>query len=235
MLRGRDGRDGRDGTEGRVGPLGPQGERGLQGERGPHGKTGPVGPPGPQGEPGMRNGCGVTYTRWGHNACPDVAGTEMLYSGRVAGAFYNQKGGGANHLCLPGDPEYTLNYRPGVDEHSPLYGAEYEVPIVGTGNHGVPCAVCYSTTRAAVVMIPAKTSCPTNWTREYYGYVMSEGQWDSYSRTQYVCVDKDQVSVPGTSEDQNGNLFYHVEAVCSGIQCPPYDPEKELNCVVCTC
>ena len=50
---------------------------------------------------------GVTYTRWGHNACPRVYGTQMLYTGRVAGAFFNQKGGGANYLCLPNDPDYN--------------------------------------------------------------------------------------------------------------------------------
>ncbi len=31
-----------------------------------------------------------------------------------------------------------------------------------------------------------------------------------------------------------GALFFHVEAECGGMQCPPYDPEKELTCVVCT-
>ena len=219
MLRGRDGRDGRDGT---------------QGERGPHGKIGLAGPPGPQGPPGARTG-GVTYTRWGHNTCPDVAGTEMLYSGRVAGNYFNKHGGGANYLCLPDSPEYTLRDRSGVNEGSRVYGTEYESPIEGTHSHGVPCSVCYSTTRVAVVMIPAKTSCPTNWTREYYGYIMSEADFRSdRSRNQYVCVDKDQVSVPGTSAAIDGNLLYHIEAACHGIQCPPYDPEKELNCVVCT-
>ena len=233
VLRGRDGRDGRDGNEGRVGRPGPQGESGLQGERGPHGREGLAGPPGPQGPPGARTG-GVTYTRWGHNTCPNVAGTEMLYSGRLAGVFYNAKGGGANYLCLPDNPEYTLRYRSGVNGYSKVHGTEYEYPIVGTHDHGVPCAVCYTTTRVAMVMIPAKTSCPTNWTREYYGYIMSENNGSDRSRNQYVCVDKDQVSVPGTSANINGNVLYHVEAACHGIQCPPYDPAKELNCVVCT-
>ena len=29
-------------------------------------------------------------------------------------------------------------------------------------------------------------------------------------------------------------LFYHTEAGCNGLSCPPYDPEKELACAVCT-
>ncbi len=54
-----------------------------------------------------------------------------------------------------------------------IYGTEYEHPIVGTQEHNV-CAVCHMTTRSAVLMIPSKTSCPPNWIREYYGYLMSE-------------------------------------------------------------
>jgi hypothetical protein len=31
--------------------------------------------------------------------------------------------------------------------------------------HDAPCAVCYIPTRHSVIMIPAKTSCPSGWTR----------------------------------------------------------------------
>ena len=125
-------------------------------------------------EPSIASGVlsgGVTYTRWGHNACPSVSGTEMLYTGRMAGVLHNQRGGGANFLCLPNDPEYnTLNtYSP--SDYSKIYGTEYQYPIAGSLDHNVPCAVCYATTRAAKVMIPARTSCPPSWTREYYGYL----------------------------------------------------------------
>ena len=47
-------------------------------------------------------------------------------------------------------------------------------------------------------------------------------------------MDKDPEAVRGEAVDTNGALFYHTEAVCNGIDCPPYDPEKELTCVVCT-
>ncbi len=56
---------------------------------------------------------GVTYTRWGHNACPRVSGTRTIYTGRMAGAHYSHTGGGANYLCLPNDSKYhTLNTIP---------------------------------------------------------------------------------------------------------------------------
>ena len=81
-------------------------------------------------------------------------------------------------------------------------------------------------------MIPAKTSCPSGWTREYYGYLMSEaaGHWC----TMYKCVDMSMESIPGIQNHIDGGYFYHVEAHCNGMACPPYDNEKELTCVVCS-
>lgn len=35
-----------------------------------------------------------------------MPGTELLYSGRLAGTFFTAKGGGADYLCLPDNPEY---------------------------------------------------------------------------------------------------------------------------------
>ena len=156
----------------------------------------------------------------------------MVYTGRVGGTHYTQGGGGANYLCMPLDPQYTLSYTAGVRGHSYVYGSEYEYPIQGSHDHNVPCAVCYVSTRETVLMIPAKTSCPASWTREYYGYLMSE--YHSHSNSMFECVDRDQESLPGSHANINGRLFYHVEAECSGMPCPPYDPQKELNCVVCT-
>ena len=107
-------------------------------------------------------------------------------------------------------------------------------PLSAVNNHNVPCAVCYASTKVAVTMIPAKTRCPSTWTLEYSGYLMSEGKWSNHGRTMYECVDKNPDSVPGSASDTNGALFYHVEASCNGMLCPPYDPQKELTCAVCT-
>ena len=176
----------------------------------------------------------MVYTRWGSSSCPSVPGTRMVYAGRAGGSHYTQAGG-ANYLCMPLDPEYTLPFLPGVNGNSYMYGSEYEYPVVGTGQHNVPCAVCLATSRETVLMVPAKTSCPTSWTREYYGYLMSERyNRDHHGRSTFECVDRGQESIPGSYADTNGALFYHVEASCNGMQCPPYDPQKELNCVVCT-
>ena len=210
-------------------PGGPQGPRGLTGAIGAQGPTGPARPPGP------RSG-GVTYVRWGKSSCPSGAGTELIYAGRAAGTHYNKQGGASNYLCMPDTPEYTLSYTPGSQSWSEIHGAEFEhITGPGTHDHNVPCAVCYASTHEAVFMLPARTSCPTGWIREYYGYLMSEAtQWSHHSRTRFECVDKDQESLPGTQANTNGALFYNVEANCNGLPCPPYNNYKELNCAVCT-
>ena len=178
---------------------------------------------------------GVIYVRWGKSSCPSVAGTELVYTGRAAGTFYNKLGGGSNYLCMPDVPQYTLNYTAGSQKYSEIHGAEYQHPVTGSNNHNVPCAVCSASTRVAVLMIPARTSCPTGWTTEYYGYLMSTGHfYADHVRTTFECVDKDQDSLLGSQGVTHGALFYHVEANCNGIPCPPYNNYKELNCVVCT-
>ena len=176
----------------------------------------------------------MTYVRWGKSSCPSVTGTELIYAGRAAVTVWNKSGGGINYLCMPDTPQYTLRYRPGTQSHSEIHGTEYEGPIAGTQDHNVPCAVCYASTRDGVLMIPAWTSCPTGWTREYYGYLMSEGNFSNRQHTSFECVDKDADSLPGSQANTQGAFFYPVEANCNGLLCPPYNNYKELNCVVCT-
>ena len=43
------------------------------------GKDGEQGPAGPAGTPGPRSG-GALYTRWGKSSCPQVEGTELVYT-----------------------------------------------------------------------------------------------------------------------------------------------------------
>ncbi len=218
LLRGRDGLPGRDGVQG---PPGSQGRDGSP------------------GSPGPKSG-GAIYTRWGKSTCPQVEDTEMLYSGITGGTYYNQEGGGANYLCMPKDPEYstTLTYQGGVRGHAFIHGAEYELPLQGSHDHNVPCAVCYVSTRPTVIMIPAKASCPSSWIREYYDYIMTERKKaynsDIRGRTMFECVDRDQEPFIGSHPNTDGVLFHHVEAACNGLPCPPYNQNKELNCVVCT-
>ena len=143
---------------------------------------------------------------------------------------------------MPDLPDYSeyLTYEPGSQSFSEIFGTEYHNPVSALHDHSnVPCAVCTVSNRAAVVMIPARSTCQVGWMREYYGYLMSQSHSAVFlrpneQRTTYECVDKDLEFVPGTEGDTGGAQFYHVEATCNGLECPPYNNHQELNCVVCT-
>ena len=82
-------------------------------------------------------------------------------------------------------------------------------------------------------MVPGSIACPSSWTREYYGYIMSEHH--AHPRSTFECVDVDAESVPGSAADTNGALFFFTEMRdCAGISCPPYTSGDELTCAVCT-
>ena len=175
----------------------------------------------------------LVYTRWGESTCR--SGVNRVYAGRTGSSHYTHSGGGANYICMPNDPEYS-SYFPGVQGHSYVYGTEYQFPLTPERNqHNVPCAVCDVPNKSRVLMIPAKLTCPSGWTREYYGYLMSE-HLNFSGRTMYTCVDVIIESVPGSQMDTvtAGGHFYHVEAHCNGVACPPYNNYKELTCVVCS-
>ena len=255
VLRGCDGRDGRDGARGERGDPGPRGEKGEPGEIGPQGTNGESGMPGPQGlagisgprgevggkgESGEKGDHGVQgltgpqgpspssgglYTRWGRTLCPNVDGTQTVYSGRTGGSQY-----GTKFVCMPNDPEYSSSSSVGSYN---MYGVEYYNHPAGSNDHNAPCAVCYTSTRYSILMLPAKLTCPPNWTTEYSGYLMSEEL-----RSQFECVDSNPESVPGYDADQRLYQFYTVKVGCSnyrGLSCPPYSTaNKALTCVVCS-
>lgn len=183
------------------------------------------------GLPGVTS-CGENYIRWGRSTCPSTA--TLVYDGLATGSWWSATGGGANYLCLPHQPQYD-NYAPGRRGNK-LHGAEYELwggsPYPAIHHHNVPCAVC-SVNRCQKMMIPARRYCPSGWTREYYGYLMTTNHEGHY-RTMFECMDRYPTSVPGSHLNRDGAVFYHVEASCNGIPCPPYNTEKELTCVVCT-
>jgi hypothetical protein len=180
----------------------------------------------------------VTYIRWGKNSCPDVTGTELVYVGRAGGSVYTNQGGGAEKLCLPLDPDYINVARStSASYFSTIYGAEYQThngPLNSILDDNVPCAVCYASTRAAMIMIPAKTQCPSSWTREYYGYLMTEREHAHHHRSSFDCVDVTPDVVPGGTGDTIAALFQYVVATCNGLQCPPYQANRVVSCAVCT-
>ncbi|XP_064604493.1 short-chain collagen C4-like [Liolophura sinensis] len=184
---------------------------------------------------------GAVYTRWGRTECPSYSTT--LYQGLMAGSHYQHKGSGGNHLCLPLNPQWNKTF--GGHKSEPyLYGSEFELyntnPVFHQTNSGgdffhqrdIQCAVCYTPGRPSHVMIPARLECPIGWTVEYLGFLMAAHY--SHRRSEYVCVDQDPDTHPGTAKNVNSNLLYIVEDVCGPLPCPNYVDGYEVTCVVCT-
>ena len=237
--RGEKGEPGPRGLKGEIGYQGIKGKKGEKGSGGLPGSTGLTGPSGFKGQKGTkgdkeeRNG-GTVYVRWGHNLCPSTA--QLVYSGRVGGTIYRDSGSGSNPQCLPPIPSY-LTTMSGVQKGiATMYGAEYQVNeyshLRSKHNHDIPCAVCFVSQRSTVYMVPAKYTCPSGWTREYFGFLMAE-HW-RHHRSQFTCIDIVLKSFSGSASNHDGLLFYPVEGYCGSLPCPPYRNYRELTCAVCT-
>ena len=155
----------------------------------------------------------------------------------MGGSWYNHQGGGSNYLCLPLNPIFD-RIIPGDQGYSYIYGTEYEISGLNTfprnlHDHDAPCAVCHAESRGSHVMIPARNVCPSGWTLEYKGYLMS-AYVGHKGRTQFICVDENPEATTGSHGNENGALLHFVESHCGSLPCPPYDNGKELTCVVCT-
>ncbi|XP_077867993.1 uncharacterized protein LOC100375332 [Saccoglossus kowalevskii] len=178
---------------------------------------------------------GSVYVRWGRSTCEDTA--ELVYEGVMGGAHYTHTGSGSNYQCLPLNPIYDDLGSGTGRSRALMYGAEYQIfnfdTLSAANDHDAVCAVCRVRSRGTVLMVPARNECPsTEWTREYYGYLMS--QQYNYQKHDFVCVDSNLEGRIGGHESLDGALLYPVEGRCGSLPCGPYIDGNELTCVVCT-
>ena len=110
-------------------------------------------------------------------------------AGRAGGSWWNKPAGATKYLCMPNNPDY-LQYDSTNQGHNYVYGVEYDIapgqPLHTNPNvdqHNAPCSVCMAVSRCSLLMVPDKTSCPISWTREYYGYLMSAHQNQTFPTT----------------------------------------------------
>ncbi|KAJ8024998.1 Short-chain collagen C4 [Holothuria leucospilota] len=222
------------------GPPGPEGPPGSQGERGRDGRDGRDAQHQPEGiQNPLGNQSGAIYVRWGRTDCP--SSSLLVYNGVAAGEDHANNGGGGNFLCLPQEPIFDQPVA-GVDRlRGYIFGMEYETSTFQPYSHlhdtEVPCCVCRAISRQGLLMVPARNICPgPEWTMEYHGHLMTE-YFGRNSRKEFICVDRNAVSVPGTSASVTASLLYPVESRCvsnGGLPCGPYVNGYELTCAVCT-
>ena len=121
-----------------------------------------------------------------------------------------------------------------------IYSTEYGLSGFPPLNHlhdgDVPCSVCRVKRRGTMLMIPAKTLCPTDWTEEYQGYLMT-AHYNHAGSKDYICVDENaEVRPDSNPASENAALLYSVEGRCGtgNLPCRPYITGDELTCVICT-
>ena len=133
------GQQGLHGLTGLQGPRGFAGSRGQKGDRGQQGIRGQLadkayGTYWQQGSEGRERSEWIERTSKSHSwwcgvgktTCPSTSGTQRLYAGRAAGSYWTENGGGANHLCLPKQLQYST-YTAGTQSgRAYLYGDEYQ-------------------------------------------------------------------------------------------------------------
>ncbi|KAK3084799.1 hypothetical protein FSP39_019250 [Pinctada imbricata] len=84
-----------------------------------------------------------------------------------------------------------------------------------------------------MLLMPAKTSCPSGWKTEYSGILTTNS--DDFHKSEYTCMDNDPEYIEGTRIDNfDGKLFYPVRTVCGSLPCPPYKNGTFVECAVCT-
>jgi len=162
-------------------------------------------------------------------------------SGYAATSMYNTVGGGTNFLCMHKDPLFSENIT-SVNKDW-IRGVEYNflnVPFI-TGENcdrtlmggDMPCALCHSPTRSHQLMIPGLDNCPSGWTIEYSGFLVSS--LVAQQKADYTCLDKSPETVRYGEPDAVSSYVYPVEAVCGGsLPCPPYISGYGIPCVVCS-
>ena len=179
------------------------------------------------------------YTQWGRTTCPNITGTQHNLCTEVElpeAITITREGVLTTSAYLTIQAIYSTVQATSQTAH--IYMEQNtrreNGPLSLVHNHNVPCAVCYVSTRETVLMIPARTTCPSSWTREYNGYLMAAHY--AHHRSMHECVDQNPESVSGSVGDASEALFYHVVASCGdgGIACPPYTGGRQLACAVCT-
>ena len=105
-----------------------------------------------------------------------------------------------------------------------------------TSDKAISCAQCFVDERTSATTFAGRTTCPSEWTLEYRGYIMSK---DFKSRKgDFICVDVDSRTTDDevlvTSRTDKPNYISDVKLSCGTLPCNKYQNDKLLPCVVCT-
>ena len=225
---GPPGPKGSRGSTGAKGSIGATGQKGSTGSRGSTGQKGQTGLGGSKGQKGERGLCpnpsdcidcsfpcfarrkrdsddaaseigasGVVYTHWGEGSCRSE-NANTVYSGTTISGL------SGNNLCLP------------LSQHAPA--------LHQRSTSEIPCSTCLALQHSTVLMIPAKVTCPSGWSSEYVGRLMTGSAHSSNG--QFYCIDETYAK----SKIGDESAFTQVKVDCNGSLA---EDCSTLKCVVC--
>ena len=136
----------------------------------------------------------MSFRFWLNQCCTSAANIPCIFTMPLSGVMAKSAhgyGGGVNYLCLPLDPEFPPSVNTSTHTNAIIYGVEYQdwnpgLSLGGVYDEVAPCAVCEAQGRSAVLMLPAKPTCPLDWTKEYDGFLATQGIYNKGA--DYVCV-----------------------------------------------
>ena len=161
-----------------------------------------------------------------------------MYGGVAAETKWNAKGETSDTLCLAGNPQYKAGDASSSNA-AQLSGVQNEVhgspapPLRHRLHTYLPCALCYTTTKSTSFMLPGRYTCPSRWSSEYAGYIMTEYTGSGRGRRDTICVDQD-AEAASTKGSAFAAMLSLIQVSCIGLGCPPFDSQKPLTCVVCS-
>ncbi|CAH3130106.1 unnamed protein product [Porites lobata] len=88
-------------------------------------------------------------------------------------------------------------------------------------DHDAPCAVCFVESRGSMLMIPARNDCPSEWTEEYHGYLMTE-HYNHQGQKDFICAFK----------SFNQLQIYQACFLCNTVRDRKYVMQPELSAML---
>ena len=172
-----------------------------------------------------------TYELLGNDKCASIQGTSTIFTGYVLG--FN---GSSTFKCLPIKQYiqyYNTSFSMFADSPESVGYAKMTVyqsfRHSGQTNIHATCALCSIEGRNAILMMPATPECPQSWTREYYGYLMTDN-----TETTFVCVD---IGLNGDIMENtipDFSVLKHVTAYPERTRAHTYQSDYALSCAVCS-
>ena len=181
----------------------------------------------------------MVYIRWGDNRCPPNA--IRLHEGIITQAASKT----ANLLCIPKFSTQTssTNQYTSINQYTsttpPSHITRME-PLLYTNLQGmvdaVPCARCYDNSHSTEFTFPGSTTCPTDWTRQYYGHLITSYE---LSTSDVLCGDERltrAIQWGDGSYTSGRNDVNMIETVCDKevLSCRGYGAGQLTPCVVCS-